>query len=427
MKEGHRNMLDRLLLLAMAFGLFTPLIAQAAQDNEARIKKLEEEVEALKSERGSTDLRVFWKEGLRFETPDKNFSLKLGGRIFNDWAWMRQDSNVKAAVGDLEDGTEFRTTRLYTSGTINGNVDYKAQFDFSTTSNEFKDVYLGIRDLPIGYLKMGHFKEPFGLEELASSRFVTFMERSLANTFVPARNTGFALSSTASDNRATWAAGVFRNTDGWGEDQTEGGYNATGRVTALPWYEDGGASLLHLGAAYSFRNPDSVQYATEPEAHLAPDFVDTTSLATDKAGVLGIESALVCGPFSLQGEYMMADVDGKDTASSPTFDGFYIQGSYFLTGEHREYKTSSAAFDRVKPKENYSFKDGGTGAWEMAARYSEIDLDEGSVTGGELKDVTVGLNWRLNPNTRIMWNYVRADLDGVGDSNLFMMRMQVDF
>lgn len=427
MEKGQRNMLGRLLLLAMVFGLFTPLIAQAAQDNEARIKKLEEEVEALKSERDSTDLRVFWKEGLRFETPDKDFSLKLGGRIYNDWVWMTEDSDVRTAVGDLVDGTEFRTARMYVAGTIYDNVDYKAEFDFSTTSNEFKDVYLGIRDLPIGYLKMGHFKEPFGLEELTSSRFVTFMERSLANTFAPGRNTGFALSSTICDDRATWAAGAFRNTDGWGEDQTEGGYNATGRVTVLPWYKDEGARLLHLGAAYSYRNPDSVQYATEPEAHLAPDFVDTTPLDTDEAGVLGIESALVCGPWSVQGEYMMADINGKNGASSPTFNGFYIQGSYFLTGEHRKYKTSSGSFDRVKPKESYSFKDGGLGAWEVAARYSEIDLDEGSVTGGELKDVTVGLNWYLNPNMRIMWDYIRADLDSVGDSTLFMMRMQVDF
>lgn len=427
MKKEHGNMLGRLLLLAMVFGMFTPLITQAAQDNDARIKKLEEEVEALKSEQGSTDLRVFWKEGLRFETPDKDFSFKFGGRIYNDWVWMRQDSDVQAAVGDLIDGTEFRTARLYTSGTINGNVDYKAQFDFSTTYNEFKDVYIGIRDFPIGYLKMGHFKEPFGLEELTSSRFITFMERSLANTFVPGRNTGFALSSTLCDNRATWAAGAFRNTGRYGEDQTGGEYNATGRVTVLPWYEDGGAKLLHLGAAYSFRSPESIQYATEPEAHLAPDFVDTTVLATEEAGVLGIESALVYGPWSVQSEYMMAEVNGNNGVPSPTFDGFYVQGSYFLTGEHRNYKTSSGSFGRVKPKENHSFKDGGSGAWEVATRYSEIDLDDAGITGGKLKDVTVGLNWYLNPNTRVMWDYIRSDLDGVGYSYLFMMRMQVDF
>ena len=104
----------------------------------------------------------------------------------------------------------------------------------------------------------------------------------------------------------------------------------------------------------------------------------------------------------------------------------YIQGSYFLTGEKRNYKTSSGAFDRVKPKENFRFG-GGPGAWEAAVRYSSIDLDDSGVSGGELKDITVGLNWYLNPNTRIMWDYIRADLDDVGDANLFLMRFQVDF
>jgi phosphate-selective porin OprO/OprP len=336
---------------------------------------------------------------------------------------MRADSDVESNTGELDDGTEFRTARMYMSGSIYENIDYKLQFDFAKTENEFKDVYFGIRDFPFGYLKMGHFKEPFGLEEQTSSRFITFMERSLANAFVPGRNTGFMLSSTALNKRATWAAGIFRQTGTWGGESSDGGYNLTGRVTALPLYEDEGANLLHVGAAYSLRNPkDTVQYATEPEAHLAPDFVDTTALTANRAGVLGLECAWVDGPFSLQGEYMLADVDQSGSSSDPTFDGFYIQGSYFLTGEHRKYKTSSGAFDRVKPKENFRFG-GGPGAWEAAVRYSNIDLDD----RGELKDITVGLNWYLNPNTRIMWDYIRADLDDVGDANLFLMRFQVDF
>jgi len=135
---------------------------------------------------------------------------------------------------------------------------------------------------------------------------------------------------------------------------------------------------------------------------------------------------LVYGPFSVQGEYMMADVDGKDGSSSPTFDGFYIQGSYFLTGEHRKYSTSNGAFNRGKPKENFAFGKG-PGAWEVAARYSQIDLSDSGISGGKLKDITVGLNWYLNPNMRLMWNYVRSKLDGVGNSNLALMRFQIDF
>ena len=467
MKERSINVLGKLVFITIMVGVFTPATVLAQQDADTRIDKLESQLKALqdelakiKAERaappvdqkqvetmvdkilaerpspelGPTDFRVFWKEGLRFETPDKDFSLKIGGRMYYDWGWMRQDSDVKASKGDIEDGTEFRTIRLYTSGTIYDNVDYKVQFDFGGKEDPnidkrpvLKDVYLGIRDLPFGYLKIGHFKEPFGLEELTSSRFITFMERSLANAFVPSRNSGFMLSSTAYDNRATWAAGVFRETGGTGFGQSEGGYNLTGRVTTLPWYEGEGAQLLHVGAAYSFRNPkDTVQYKSTPEAHLAPYFVDTSTLTSDEADILGLECAWVDGPFSLQGEYMYANIDGKNGNPGPNFDGFYIQSSYFLTGEHRKYKTSSGAFDRVKQKENFDSK-GGVGAWEIAARYSQIDLNDGSITGGRLKDTSVGLNWYLNPNMRIMWNYVRADLNNVGNADLLLMRFQVDF
>jgi phosphate-selective porin OprO/OprP len=108
---------------------------------------------------------------------------------------------------------------------------------------------------------------------------------------------------------------------------------------------------------------------------------------------------------------MYADVDGKDRDLSPSFDGFYVQASYFLTDEHHNYKPSAGAFSRVKPKENFSFG-GGPGAWEVAVRYSELDLDD-RLDGGEVDDITAGLNWYLNPNTRLMWNYIHVDKDNV--------------
>jgi len=162
MEKQNVKVLGKLLLVAIVFGILTPLIADAQQGTDAKIKDLEAAVKdlqvelgALKAGRpiaklGSSDFRIFWKEGLRFETADKDFSLKLGGRIYNDWALMNGDHDVESSgIGDLEDGTEFRTARLYAAGTIYGNVDYKIQFDFAKTTNEFNDVYLGIRDLPI--------------------------------------------------------------------------------------------------------------------------------------------------------------------------------------------------------------------------------------------------------------------------------------
>ncbi len=471
MKKQYANVPGKLLLVVVMFGLLTSAVAQADLATDARIDKLEQTLKALQAELaelkteqaktareavpaadkkqveamvdkilaqrprpelGPTDFRVFWKEGLRFETQNGDFKLKIGGRIYNDWGFMRQDSKVKRQVtdGDLLDGTEFRSARMYMSGSIYDEIDYKVQFDFAPSSTEFKDVYIGFRHFPVGYLKVGHFKEPFGLEELTSSRFITFMERSLANAFAPGRNTGFMLSSPMFDNRSTWAVGIFRESAKYdhGKQQSEGGYNITGRITALPWYEDDGAKLLHAGVAYSLRDPKNTeQFRSRPEAHLAPYLVDTTAFTANRTNLLGLESALVSGPFSLQGEYMLAEVNQSGNSSGATLDGFYIQGSYFLTGEHRNYSTSKGAFGRVKPKENFRFGGKGLGAWEIAARYSEIDLSDSDINGGKLKDVTVGLNWHLNPNTRIMWNYIRSTLDGVGDSSLALMRLQVDF
>jgi len=114
------------------------------------------------------------------------------------------------------------------------------------------------------------------------------------------------------------------------------------------------------------------------------------------------------------------------SSSSADLHGYYIQTSYFLTGEHRKYKPSAGSFSRVKPKENFSFG-GGLGAWEVGLRYSGLDLDDGSISGGELDTITAGLNWHLNPNTRIMWNYVHADKDDVGEADMLLARLQIDF
>jgi phosphate-selective porin OprO/OprP len=108
-----------------------------------------------------------------------------------------------------------------------------------------------------------------------------------------------------------------------------------------------------------------------------------------------------------------------------------VQASYFLTGERRPYK--SGVFGRVRPKKNFSPANDSWGAWELAARYSWLDLgaDEASMNGGELDDIAFGLNWYLNPNARIMWDYVHSEADdapaGIDDADVLEMRFQLAF
>ncbi|MBN2182230.1 MAG: hypothetical protein JW715_09975 [Sedimentisphaerales bacterium] len=432
----NEEMKKEILLTATLAALFCWYsVAQAGSgelsDIREKLTNLENRTAELekqrKAETSPTDFRVFWKDGLNLNTEDGAFKLKIGGRLQNDWFWSSEDDDIKTNIGEQEDGVEFRRARLYFSGLIYDNVEYKLQLDFEGGDADFKDAYLGLTDFPLGTLRVGHFKEPFSLEELTSSKYITFLERALPNAFAPSRNTGVMLHHVASDEKMTAAIGLFRDTDNYGEDSgDDGGYNITGRITALPIYEDGGASLLHVGAGYSYRNPDdSYSYDASPEAHLANDFVDTGSIAGDRVDLLGLEAAWVNGPLSLQAEYIKADAE-RFAGSDVGFDGYYVQASYFLTGEHRRYKTSEAAFSRIKPKSNYSYG-GDPGAWEVKARLSELDLNDGNVTGGKLNNITAGLNWYLNPNTKIMWDYVRADKDTIGQANMFMMRLQFDF
>ena len=194
-------------------------------------KALEEQLEELKkqeSEADPADFRVYWKEGLNLATLDGDFKLKIGGRLQTDWFFSSEDNAIKSDVGEQEDGVEVRRARLYFSGLIYDNIEYKLQFDFAGGDAVLKDAYLGLTDFPLGKLRIGHFKEPFSLDELTSSKYITFLERALPNIFAPSRNTGFMLHNVASNERMTTAIGVFRDTDDFGENVDDGGYNITG-------------------------------------------------------------------------------------------------------------------------------------------------------------------------------------------------------
>ena len=346
---------------------------------------------------------------------------RAGGRVMNDWTWMSSDKDLKEHAGNFTDGTEFREIRLFSSGTLNGNIDFKLQFDISDYEIDLKDVYIGFKGLPV-YIMVGNFKEPFSLEELTSSKYTTFMERSLPSLFYPKWNSGLQISSSAFNNRLTWAAGVFGDTDNRGYGDIEEGYNITGRVTGLPMYMEDGEKLLHLGLSATNRSAVSVvRYAQRPEAHLAPYLVDTRNFSADNIVIIDGEAAAVYGPFSLQGELFSTSVESS-TLKDPSFLSYYAQASFFITGEHRPYKLG--VFTGVKPESN--FGNGSFGALELAARYSYLDLDD-VINDGKLSNITFGINWYLNSHSRIMLNYVRSDLIDVGVANILGMRLQVEF
>ena len=171
----------------------------------------------------SNSFNVYWKEGIRGTSVDERFEFKTGGSLMNDWAFMREEDAIQTQIGNLTDGTEFRRARIYFSGRINGNVEFKTQFDFASGKPAFKDAYIGLINLPgVGGLRVGHFKEPFSLEELTGSKYTTFMERALPNAFSPSRNTGIMLHSYQLKERVTWSLGIFRQADSFANGSSDG-------------------------------------------------------------------------------------------------------------------------------------------------------------------------------------------------------------
>jgi len=366
---------------------------------------------------------------LKLQTQDGAFKFQFGGRLMVDAAAYDKD------VTPLGSGAEIRRARLFTKGTVYDDWFYKAQVDFAGNEVTMKDFYMGYSGYDPLKITLGNQKEPFSLNELTSSKYITFMERALPNAFAPSRNIGLAVST----HGEKWGAAAGYFFDGVKNENSpdKQGWGLTGRTYFDPINGDG--RLVHVGASAGYRGDSAgeIRFRERPESHVTSTrLVDTgTIMEYDNQTLFGAEAAGVYGSFSAQGEYIQSKLDLSGPGSDPAFNGWYILGSYFLTGEHRPYKVSSGTFGRVKPHSIVG--KGGYGAWELAARYSSIDLDDSGFDGGKEDDITLGVNWYATPNIRFMANYIFASTDptsvvkypasGDEDVNIFQVRGQIDF
>jgi phosphate-selective porin OprO and OprP len=400
--------------------------AWAEEPDADRISALESRIAALEAA-DEAGLNGRWKNGFVFEDAHKEFQLKVGGRVQLDTAFFDADDALETEAGSFDDGIKFRRSRLSVSGTLYENMEFMAEYDFAG-GVDFQSVFLGFKNLPvIGNLRIGHLYEPVGLEGFGSNNTITFMERGLNYAFNPVYNTGAMAFDHALDKRMTWQAGIFKDTGSMGDSVSNEEFAVSARLTGLPYISGKGDQYLHLGGSFSHRGLTGSGYRarTRPQSIIAPVVVDTGSIDADEVGIVTFESALTMGSVSLQGEWSMASADtGGD---DPEFTSWYVMASYFLTGEHRPYSAGSGTIGRVKPRQNAVGKDAGLGAWEIAARYDTIDLDDGAIEGGVLDTITLGLNWYLHPHSRIMFNYVLADVEDVGEVDIAQMRFQFDF
>jgi len=433
--------------------------------SEASFANLMNRLEALEASL-DTDGDDGWEDA-----HGEKWQITWGGRVMVDYVnWAAQDAGYGGAnIG--RNYLEMRRARFRAEGNGYGIYFWQIELDFAADDDssaqydagggigqinagpvaEMKDVYIGISEVPLlGDVLIGHFKGPFSMEELTSSRYTTFLERALPNYFIPGREAGVMAANRSAGENVTWAYGVFA--DGLPEStkQLVGsiGTQVVGRATWTPYYDEmnDGRCLLHLGTGirHVWNRDGLYRLRVRPETHESIrliDFDGDNDLA-ERRTVYNAELAWVSGPFSIQSEGFVDIVDVTGAGNTNAYSA-YAQASYFLTGENRVYKRNRASFGRVKPLENFWIVRGagiGSGAWELKTRWSYMDVNNlynAGFTGDtdedaeQINNLAVGFNWYWNPYTRVMFDYWHSwSKRGGGaadEADLIGMRMQYDF
>lgn len=375
--------------------------------------------------------------GLNITSDDGKVQFHVGGRLELDFGDGSDDSRFFDHAFD--DHVEPRRARLDLGLKVQDAINMVFQYDFAMRNTPIADAAIAYIGLDDTLFTLGNFKEPLSLDQLISDTNTMFIERSLADALVPGRDTGFAVG--ANGDAWTFAAGVFGGNIN--DDITDDGIAGTARFTYAPI--NTASTTAHLGISGSFRafgqHDDTISFSTDPEAHLfGANLIDTGDITdVDNLSIVGLEGAFRQDAFRAQGEYIVAHVERR-TGASPTFQGGYVEAAYVLNGLAPKYSLAPdygatyAIFGGVKLADEQRVSKGGFGVFEVAGRFSFLDLQDDNVHGGTERDWTAGLNWYPDDNLKVMTNYVHATADNSPgargrnvEADIFEARLQVAY
>lgn len=365
-------------------------------------------------------------------------------------------------IGSLDDGSFFRRVRLRADGTAYENVEFVLEVDFEQLNFvTFDHVWAGMKNLPyLGTVRIGQHKVPQGLEMMASDYHLTFLEdrSALFDAFWTLFGQGIFIANNLFEDNVSYQTMVHRiqPTGFYTSDFGDGNYAWTSRATWTPYYQDDGRYLMHVGGSYQYRTgdlgrtiqpgatgnafgdtQDVVRFRSRPELRDATGIgtgvlggdtgrmVDTGFLLARDVQTFSPELLMNWGSLAIQAEAAFARVGGARSLypgsafnvsrGDPVFWGGYVEANYFLTGENRSYDRRFGVYDRPKVNENFFLLRGddgclhhGLGAWQIAYRFSYIDLNDNGINGGLLSQHSVGLNWYMNDNFKLQFMYNNA-------------------
>ena len=393
------------------------------------------------------DTQVTLKNGRpTFTSGDGNFSISLRTLVQYDTAYYGQ-SRVAAPNIDFSSGSNFRRARFGASGTLFKDWSYEFIYDFGGSGVEgstISSAFIQYDGFGPVHIKLGAYAPPEGFEDQTSASDLVFLERAqptdVARSIAAADGRDAATIFAYDDNyfaALSYTGGVVGDAAVFDEQQS-----LVGRV-AYRFIKTADANFA-IGAdtSYVFSLADTAAGANSPSAFRLRErpelnvdsnnirLVDTGAFDAAHVWEWGVEAAGNWQNLYGQGGYYGYTIDRRTgVLPNPSFDGWYAQASWVLTGEAKPYKANKAAYGLPTPADPFTLDKGGIGAWELAGRYSVLDLNDdagffglatptGGVRGGRQSIWTAGINWYPNNAIRFLLNYEHTDVSRLNGSGV---------
>ncbi len=399
----------------------------------------------------SADGRYSFSPRAMFQADFAHYAQKTAGPLTSDF---RRGSvgggRENAAARDLSDGAYFRRARLGFEGAINRDFGYRLIAEFAGSGTEgparINDAFITYSGFAPFTLQAGAFAPAANMDDSTGAEDTLFMERASpaeVSRTIAGADGRIGIGVRYAGPRAMAALTFTTRTVNEAEvnDAQAGLVGRAGYLLAT-----NADYAVHVGASgtYLFKPADQgreaagarypVRLRDRPELRVdSTRLIDTGSIDADHVFSVGAEFGAQYRNFYLQSEYFRFGLDrrGASSLANPVFNGWYVQGSWIVTGENRRYVVANGAFAAPRPFTPFTAK-GGSGAWEIAARYSRTNLNfnqglagfappPGGSRGGEQSNVTLGLNWYLSSNLRVALNYLAVSinrLNPAGPGNL---------
>lgn len=471
-----------------------------AAEREARIQALEQRLQELETQLSdlkastaadSADIRRIQTDAVQvtvnngrpaFASSDGAFKVALRGLFQYDIAHYDQETPTAATqFPDLNSGANFRRARIGIEGTAFTNWDYALTYEAGGSGVEQSGLqqawleYAGWK--PWGLtapvrIRVGAYAVENTLEGATSNTDALFLERASIAEIVRGAFGGdgrSAIGVFANGDRLNVSAHItgslIGNTDI--SSSTSQYDEQQGFVTRIGWLALRGENYgVHLGANYSAitqpadgsstAGADNLRFRDRPELRVddsgdaantgAARLIDTGAFSAEGARAYGLEIGGQFKNFVLTGEYLAIDAERPSGQRDVSFDGYYVQGAWTITGEQHKWNPANGGFGGVRPTNNFDPAAGLWGAWEIAARYSFTDLNDnpglagaptpaGGIRGGAQTITTFGLNWYPNSVVRFLLDLQKVEVDRLTsagaqqgqDYNAIALRTQVSF